>query len=110
MSLADAECSLDFRESLAVHFFVDAIKDEDTQLSTRVMDFTDLKSALAYNMKSEFTKTASKIFRKTRSIEIEDNTGEEKDEKFESLLRALEKNYWTDLLLERKTLLDGIRT
>ncbi|GBM94108.1 hypothetical protein AVEN_237383-1 [Araneus ventricosus] len=51
MSLAYAERPLDVRESLAVQFFVDAIRDEDTQLSTRLMDFTDLKSALAYSMK-----------------------------------------------------------
>ncbi|GBL97483.1 hypothetical protein AVEN_162945-1 [Araneus ventricosus] len=56
MSLAYAECSLDIRESLAVQFFVDAIKDEETQLSTRLMDFTDLKSALAYSMKFEPAK------------------------------------------------------
>ncbi|GBL89982.1 hypothetical protein AVEN_178389-1 [Araneus ventricosus] len=80
-----------FSGELTVHFFVDVIKNEDTQLSTRATDFTDLKSALAYSMKSEATKTASKISRKARSIEIEDNTGEEKDEKFESLLTALEK-------------------
>ncbi|GBN39175.1 hypothetical protein AVEN_88910-1 [Araneus ventricosus] len=42
MSLAYAECPMDVRESLAVQFFVDAIRDEDTQLCTRLMDFTDL--------------------------------------------------------------------
>ncbi|GBM86595.1 hypothetical protein AVEN_131416-1 [Araneus ventricosus] len=51
MSLASAECPLDFRDSLAVHFFVDVIRDKETQLSTRLMDFTNLKWTLAYSMK-----------------------------------------------------------
>ncbi|GBN99702.1 hypothetical protein AVEN_120228-1 [Araneus ventricosus] len=38
ISLAYAECPLDVRESLAIQFFVDTIRDEETQLSTRVMD------------------------------------------------------------------------
>ncbi|GBN03735.1 hypothetical protein AVEN_45758-1 [Araneus ventricosus] len=42
MSLAYAECPLDVRESLAAQYFVDAIRDEEKQLSTRLMDFTDL--------------------------------------------------------------------
>ncbi|GBM67676.1 hypothetical protein AVEN_236772-1 [Araneus ventricosus] len=95
MGLAYAECPLDVRESLAVQFFVDAIRDEDTQLSTRLMDFTDLKSALAYSMKCDASKIASKISMHERPIRIEYNAGKRKDEKFESLLGALEK------LLER---------
>ncbi|GBN30040.1 hypothetical protein AVEN_175415-1 [Araneus ventricosus] len=47
MSLAYFECPLDIPESLAVQFFVGAIRDEETQLSTRLMDFTDLKLVLA---------------------------------------------------------------
>ncbi|GBM09402.1 hypothetical protein AVEN_184101-1 [Araneus ventricosus] len=88
MSLAYAECPLDVRESLAVQFFVDAIRDKDTQFFTRLMDLTDLKSAMTYSMKYEATKTTSKISRQARSIEIEDNIGEEKEDKFESLLKA----------------------
>ncbi|GBN20778.1 hypothetical protein AVEN_109185-1 [Araneus ventricosus] len=95
MSLACAECSLDVREGLAVQFFVNAIRDEDTQLSTRLMDLTDLKSVLAYGMKYEASKIASKISLHARPIRIEDNAGKRKDEKFESLLGALKK------LLER---------
>ncbi|GBM71124.1 hypothetical protein AVEN_173875-1 [Araneus ventricosus] len=91
MRVAYADCPLDVRESLAVQFFVKAIKDEDTQLSTRLMDFTDLKSAFAYTMKYEAAKTASEISMHARSIKVEDNTGKEKDEKFKSLLGALEK-------------------
>ncbi|GBN09179.1 hypothetical protein AVEN_186922-1 [Araneus ventricosus] len=79
MSLAYAEYSLDIQENLAVHFFVVAIRDEETQLSTRLMDFTDLKSALAYRMKFESAKTASKISINARSIEIEDDTWKERD-------------------------------
>ncbi|GBN24263.1 hypothetical protein AVEN_109699-1 [Araneus ventricosus] len=41
MSLTYAECPLDVRESLAVQYFVDAIRDEDTQHSTRLMDAKD---------------------------------------------------------------------
>ncbi|GBL77213.1 hypothetical protein AVEN_12823-1 [Araneus ventricosus] len=91
MSLVYAEYPLDVQESLAVQFFVDAIRGEETQLSTRLMDFTDLKSALAYSMKFESAKTASKISIHARSIETEDGTGKERDDKFESLLEALEK-------------------
>ncbi|GBM23692.1 hypothetical protein AVEN_257610-1 [Araneus ventricosus] len=60
MSLAYTEYFLDVRESLAVQFFVDAIRDEETQLSTR-------------------------------SIETEDDTWKEIDDKFESLLKPLKK-------------------
>ncbi|GBM01572.1 hypothetical protein AVEN_220557-1 [Araneus ventricosus] len=91
MSLAYAECPLDVRESLAVQFFFDAIRDEETQLSTRLMDFTDLKSALTYSMKFESAKTASKISIHARSTETDDDTWKERDDKFEFLLKALEK-------------------
>ncbi|GBM26367.1 hypothetical protein AVEN_239365-1 [Araneus ventricosus] len=47
MSLAYAECPQDVRDSLPAQYFVDAIRDEDTQHSTRLMDAKDLKSALA---------------------------------------------------------------
>ncbi|GBL97787.1 hypothetical protein AVEN_68622-1 [Araneus ventricosus] len=91
MSLAYAECPLDVRESLAAQYFVDAIRDEETQLSTRLMDFTDLKSALAYSMKFESAKTTSKISIRARSMETDDDTWKERNDKFESLLKALEK-------------------
>ncbi|GBM41553.1 hypothetical protein AVEN_52299-1 [Araneus ventricosus] len=81
MSLAYAECPMDVQESLAVQFFVDAIRDEDMQLRTRLMDFTDLKSALAYSMKCETSKIASKVSMHARPIRIEDNAGRRKDEK-----------------------------
>nr|GBL61283.1 hypothetical protein AVEN_38832-1 [Araneus ventricosus] len=91
MSLAYAECPLDIWESLAVQFFIDATRDEEMQLSTRLMDFMDLKLALAYSMKFESAKTASKISIHARSIDTEDYTLKERDDKFESLLKALEK-------------------
>ncbi|GBN34242.1 hypothetical protein AVEN_237809-1 [Araneus ventricosus] len=91
MSLAYAECPQDVRESLAAQYFVDAIRDEDTQHTTRLMDAKDLKSALAYSMKYEAAKTVSKTSRNVRSIEIEDGTAKEKDEKFDCLLETLEK-------------------
>ncbi|GBN62843.1 Retrovirus-related Pol polyprotein from transposon 17.6 [Araneus ventricosus] len=55
------------------------------------MDAKDLKSALEYSMKYEAAKTVSKTSRNVRSIEIEDGTGKEKDEKFDCLLETLEK-------------------
>ncbi|GBN47253.1 hypothetical protein AVEN_112568-1 [Araneus ventricosus] len=55
------------------------------------MDFTDLKLALAYSMKFESAKTASKISLHARSIETDNDTWKERDDKFESLLKALEK-------------------
>ncbi|GBN49812.1 hypothetical protein AVEN_141931-1 [Araneus ventricosus] len=91
MSLAYAECPQDVRDSLAAQYFVDAIRDEDTQHATRLMDAKDLKSALAYSMKYEAAKTVSKTSRNVRSIEVEDGTGKEKDEKFDCLLKTLEK-------------------
>ncbi|GBN22872.1 hypothetical protein AVEN_178119-1 [Araneus ventricosus] len=91
MSLAYVECPQDVRDSLAAQYFVDAIRDEDTQHATRLMDAKYLKSALAYSMKYEAAKTVSKTSRNVRSIEIEDGTGKEKDEKFDSLLKTLEK-------------------
>ncbi|GBM22235.1 hypothetical protein AVEN_273423-1 [Araneus ventricosus] len=91
MSLAYAECPQDVRDRLAAQYFVDAIRTEDTQHATRLMDAKNLKSALAYSMKYEAAKTVSKTPRIVRSMEIEDGTGKEKDEKFEFLLGALEK-------------------
>ncbi|GBL95097.1 hypothetical protein AVEN_106056-1 [Araneus ventricosus] len=91
MSLAYAECPQDVRDSLAAQYFVDAIRDEETQLSTRLMDFTDLKSTLAYSMKFESAKTASEISIHARSMETDDDTWKERDDKFESLLKVLEK-------------------
>ncbi|GBM43858.1 hypothetical protein AVEN_256732-1 [Araneus ventricosus] len=74
MSLAYTECPQDIRDSLADPYFVDAIRDEDTQHATRLMDAKDLKSALAYSMKYEAAKSL-KTSRNVRSIEIEDVPG-----------------------------------
>ncbi|GBM96185.1 hypothetical protein AVEN_2593-1 [Araneus ventricosus] len=92
MSLSYAECPLDVRESLAAQYFVDAIRDEDTQYSTRLMDAKDLKSSLTYSMKYEAARTVSKTSRHVRSIETEDHMGREKDDKFEFFLTGW-KNY-----------------
>ncbi|GBM90141.1 hypothetical protein AVEN_85235-1 [Araneus ventricosus] len=91
MSLAYAECPLDFRESLAAQYFVDAIRDEDTQHSTRLMDAKDLKSSLAYSMKYEAARTVSKTSRHVRSMGTEDHTSRERNDKFEFFFNRLEK-------------------
>ncbi|GBM00014.1 hypothetical protein AVEN_214093-1 [Araneus ventricosus] len=52
------------------------------------MDAEDFKSALAYSMKYEATKTVSKTSQNVRSIKIEDGTGKERDEKFDCLLKT----------------------
>ncbi|GBL68911.1 hypothetical protein AVEN_18051-1 [Araneus ventricosus] len=91
MSLAYAECPPDVRESLVAQYFIDAIRDEDTQHSTRLMDAKDLKSALVYSMKYEAARTVSKTSRHVKSMEIEDNNSRERDDKFESLFNRLEK-------------------
>ncbi|GBM24785.1 hypothetical protein AVEN_245039-1 [Araneus ventricosus] len=44
---AYAECPQEVRDSLAAQYFVDAIRDEDTQHPTRLMDAKDLE----YSMK-----------------------------------------------------------
>ncbi|GBO09911.1 hypothetical protein AVEN_1638-1 [Araneus ventricosus] len=61
MNLAYAECPLDIRESLAVQFFVDAIRDEDTQLSTRKFGVEADISLRALTMTSEDTWSVSEI-------------------------------------------------
>ncbi|GBM47407.1 hypothetical protein AVEN_68481-1 [Araneus ventricosus] len=91
MSLAYAECPLDVRESLAAQYFVDAIKDEDTQHSTRLMDAKDLKSSLAYSMKYEAARSVSKTSRHVRSIETEDHMSRVRDYKFEFFFNRLEE-------------------
>ncbi|GBN17970.1 hypothetical protein AVEN_161554-1 [Araneus ventricosus] len=103
LSLAYAECPLDVRESLAAQYFVDAIRDEDTQHSTRLMDAKDLKSALAYSMKYEAARTASKTSRHIRSVEIEDNASRERDDKFESLFNRLAKIFNSSVAGKRNT-------
>ncbi|GBM50746.1 hypothetical protein AVEN_144168-1 [Araneus ventricosus] len=79
MSLAYAECSQDVREFLVAQYFVDTIRDEDTQQSTRLVDAKDLKSALAYSMKYEAAKTISKTSRHVRLIEMENDISRERD-------------------------------
>ncbi|GBM27783.1 Retrovirus-related Pol polyprotein from transposon 297 [Araneus ventricosus] len=80
MSLAYAECPQDVRDSLAAQYFVDAIRDEDTQHATRLMDAKDLKSALAYSMKYEAAKTVSKTSRNSCCWEEEhSSTKSERD-------------------------------
>ncbi|GBM81780.1 hypothetical protein AVEN_106603-1 [Araneus ventricosus] len=91
MSLAYAECPLDVRESSAAQYFVDAIRDEDTQHSTRLMDAKDLKSSLAYSMKYEAARRVSKTSRHVRSIETEDHTSRVRDDKFEFFFNRLEE-------------------
>ncbi|GBM76779.1 hypothetical protein AVEN_124031-1 [Araneus ventricosus] len=91
MSLAYAECPLDVRESLAAQYFVDAIRDEDTQHSTRLMDAKDLKSSLTYSMKYEAARTVSKTSKHIRAIETEDHMSREIDDKFEFFFNRLEK-------------------
>ncbi|GBM66543.1 Retrovirus-related Pol polyprotein from transposon 297 [Araneus ventricosus] len=91
MSLAYAECPLDVRDSLAAQYFLDAIRDEDTQHSTRLMDAKDLKSSLAYGMKYEAARTVSKTSRHVRSIQTEDHMSGERDDKFEFFFNTLEK-------------------
>ncbi|GBM20041.1 hypothetical protein AVEN_77954-1 [Araneus ventricosus] len=91
MSLAYAECPLDVRESLAAQYFANTIRDEDTQHSTRLMDAKDLKSSLAYSMKYEAARTVSKTSRHVRSMETEDHTSRERDDKFEFFINRLEK-------------------
>ncbi|GBN88063.1 hypothetical protein AVEN_4575-1 [Araneus ventricosus] len=71
MNMAYIECPLDVLESLAAQYFVDAIKEEDMQQSTRLMYAKDLNSALAYSMKYEAARTVSKTHRHVRSMEIE---------------------------------------
>ncbi|GBN76873.1 hypothetical protein AVEN_132878-1 [Araneus ventricosus] len=91
MSLAYAECPQDVRESLAAQYFVGAIRVEDTQHSTRVMDIEDLKSSLTYSMKYEAARTVSKTTKHVRSIDTEDHMSRERDDKFEFFFNRLEK-------------------
>ncbi|GFU30155.1 uncharacterized protein NPIL_391661, partial [Nephila pilipes] len=60
MSLSYAGSTLDIWESLSSQYFVYTIRDENTQHLTRMMDAMYLKSALAYSIEYEATKTVSK--------------------------------------------------
>ncbi|GBN28935.1 hypothetical protein AVEN_262200-1 [Araneus ventricosus] len=91
VSLAYAECPLDVPESLSAQYFVDAIRDEETQHSNRLMNAKDLKSSLAYSMKYDALRTVSKTSRHVRSMETEDHTSRERDDKFEFFFNRLEK-------------------
>ncbi|GBN12159.1 hypothetical protein AVEN_241056-1 [Araneus ventricosus] len=91
MSLAYAECPLDVLERLVAQYFVDVIRDEDAQYSSRLIQAKYPKAVLAYNMKYEAAKNYPKTSRHVRSIEIKDDTGNERDDKFYSLLKRLEK-------------------
>ncbi|GBM85274.1 hypothetical protein AVEN_84101-1 [Araneus ventricosus] len=82
MILAYAECPLDARECLAAQYFVDAIRYDDTQHSTRLMDAKDLKSYPAYSIKYEAVRTVSKTYRHVKTIETEDHMSIERDDKF----------------------------
>ncbi|GBM00289.1 hypothetical protein AVEN_32636-1 [Araneus ventricosus] len=82
---------MDVRERLAAQYFVDAIRDEDTQHLTRLMDAKDLKSSLAYSMKYEAARTVSKTSRHVRSMETEDHMSRERDDIFEFFFNRLEK-------------------
>ncbi|GBM42303.1 hypothetical protein AVEN_235014-1 [Araneus ventricosus] len=109
MSLTYAERPRDIRDSLTPQYFIDAIRNEDTRHATRLMDAKDLKSTLAYSMKYEAAKTVSKTSRNVRSIEIENSTKKERDEKFDCLLKTLEK-LSNNLAAGKKIYLDEIRT
>ncbi|GBM86029.1 hypothetical protein AVEN_30525-1 [Araneus ventricosus] len=91
MSLAYAECPLDVRERLAAQYFIDAIRDEETQHPNKFMDARDLKSSLDYSLKYEAARTVSKTSRHVRSMETEDHSSRERDDKFEFFFNRLEK-------------------
>ncbi|GBM21344.1 hypothetical protein AVEN_149913-1 [Araneus ventricosus] len=55
------------------------------------MDAKHLKSSLTYSMKYEAARTVSKTSRHIKSIEMEDHTSREKDDKFEFFFNRLEK-------------------
>ncbi|GBM36177.1 hypothetical protein AVEN_218200-1 [Araneus ventricosus] len=68
------------------------------------MDAKDLKSPLAYGMKYKAARTMSKTSRHLRSMEIDDNTSREWDDKFESLFNRLEKLFNSSVAGKRNTL------
>ncbi|GBO45639.1 hypothetical protein AVEN_139022-1 [Araneus ventricosus] len=59
MSLAYAECPQDVRDSLAAQYFVDAIRDEEMQLSTRADLAHKVKERLIYTAPNLTLKTAT---------------------------------------------------
>ncbi|GBN20335.1 hypothetical protein AVEN_131316-1 [Araneus ventricosus] len=103
MNMAYVECPLDVRESLAAQYFVDAIRNEGTQHSTMLMDAKDLKSALSYSMKYQAARTVSRTSRHVRSIEIENNTSREGDDKFYSLCNRLGKLFNSSVAGKKNT-------
>ncbi|GBM99377.1 hypothetical protein AVEN_112758-1 [Araneus ventricosus] len=107
--MAYAECPLDVRESLAAQYFVDAIRDEDTQHSIRLMDAKDLKSPLVYSMKYEAARSVSKTSSTSDQLRRRIIRVEKEMINLNSSLTGW-KNYYTVMLLERRTLLGETRT
>ncbi|GBN04518.1 hypothetical protein AVEN_15627-1 [Araneus ventricosus] len=92
-----------FRESLASSFRR-CHQRRDTQLH-EVDGLYGFERLLAYSMKCETSKIAS-LEGLYVPIRIEDNAGKRKDEKFKSLLGALEK-FWRYFAAGRRAPLDG---
>ncbi|GFW71740.1 uncharacterized protein TNCV_219541 [Trichonephila clavipes] len=62
-TLAFTDFSANVREMICLEYFVDGLKDEEIQMTVRMADFKDLKSALLYALKVETAIQASCIDR-----------------------------------------------
>ncbi|GFV93287.1 integrase_H2C2 domain-containing protein [Trichonephila clavipes] len=58
-TLAFSDFSANVREMICLEYFVDLLKDEEIQMTVRLADFKDLKSALLYALKVETAVQAS---------------------------------------------------
>ncbi|GFT02247.1 CCHC-type domain-containing protein [Nephila pilipes] len=58
--LAFADCPADVRDTLALQYFIDGVKDPEIQKALRLAELKDLKSALVYGLKYEAAQQASR--------------------------------------------------
>ncbi|KAF8773881.1 hypothetical protein HNY73_016492 [Argiope bruennichi] len=58
--LAFSDCPTEVRETLAVQYFVDGVRDVEIQKALRMAETKDLKSALVYAIKFEAAQQASR--------------------------------------------------
>ncbi|GFS95350.1 retrovirus-related Pol polyprotein from transposon 412 [Nephila pilipes] len=58
--LAFANCPAEVRDTLAIQYFIDGVKDPEIQKALRLVELKDLKSALVYDLKYEAAQQTSR--------------------------------------------------
>lgn len=73
VQMSYSDCSSDIKNVFALQHFTDAVRDSETQHSLRMSGLKDLKEALAYAMKFESSREASKGEHRIRSAVVEES-------------------------------------